>query len=245
MATRQPVLALDLDGTLLKPPKEFDPGKFAAPNMDVVRLVRRLKKSGWLIALWTCRKVSAALRAYLKQQQIPIDFFNENPGGPEGSPKIFADVYLDDRAVRYTGDGDGMFDLINKQRPGKEMEKAAAAVRAAGYMQSRKKIRPIRVSTLVKKVERRRVADVVKKAAQDSFKEGALQAYVKSAPYVKASLTAAIPAALATKLITGSGPATKIIGTGAVAAGLVDRGIKDWAEKHKRRRLAKIVRQAQ
>ena len=91
-------LAVDFDGTLFES-DEFP--KFGKPKQKVIDYVKKRKAAGDTIILWTCRNGEslAAAKKALKEQEVPIDHYNENPDFSTGSPKIYADEYLDDRAV--------------------------------------------------------------------------------------------------------------------------------------------------
>ena len=103
------VVAVDLDGTLLEYDGWKGPAHFGQPIPGVVKALFELKKAGWAVAIWTTRRTDYALKAHLDKHDIPYDFINKNPFGPSnGSHKIFADVYLDDRAVRFTGNTSGL-----------------------------------------------------------------------------------------------------------------------------------------
>ena len=45
------------------------------------------------------------MKAWLKEKNISYDYINENPDQPEDSKgcKLVADIYLDDRAMRFGG----------------------------------------------------------------------------------------------------------------------------------------------
>ncbi|MGD9209196.1 MAG: hypothetical protein PVI90_00395 [Desulfobacteraceae bacterium] len=113
MTERQRVIAIDLDGTLL----EYDGWKGEAhlgnPIPGMREVLIKLREMGWLIAIWTTRGSVGAIRRHLTKHDIPFDFVNTNPKGPASrSPKIYADVYLDDRAVRFEGKTEGLVEKI-------------------------------------------------------------------------------------------------------------------------------------
>lgn len=96
------IYAVDFDGTLC----ESNFPEIGEPNKALIsRLIKR-KKKGHRIILWTCR-VGERLREavdWCKQFGLEFDAVNENlpeivaEWGGE-SRKIFADVYIDDKAV--------------------------------------------------------------------------------------------------------------------------------------------------
>lgn len=98
-------IAVDLDGTIL----EYDGWKghdhFGKPLPGVREALQKLKEQGFVIIIWTTRNNREEIAKYLKEQGIPFDYINENPYGPPGgSNKVYADYYVDDRAVEFRGD---------------------------------------------------------------------------------------------------------------------------------------------
>jgi 8-oxo-dGTP pyrophosphatase MutT (NUDIX family) len=92
-----PTAAIDLDGTLLEP---ADPPDFGAVRYGAAEALSELAAKGWRIIIWTVRGNTQAVGDYLDVQGIPWDYINENPDQPpDGSGKVIADVYVDDRAV--------------------------------------------------------------------------------------------------------------------------------------------------
>lgn len=95
------IYAVDFDGTLCENAWP-DIGK---PNYMLIRMLNRLREKGDKIILWTCRagdKLTDAVE-WCKSQGLEFDAINENL--PEiieefgcDSRKIFANVYIDDRA---------------------------------------------------------------------------------------------------------------------------------------------------
>lgn len=106
-------LAVDFDGVIADYSQGFlGEDVFGEPLPGAVESLRRLKDAGWLIIVHTARKPTPALKAYLAAHQIPYDTINGDAivevADPLGNPledaprKPIADVYLDDRAVRFT-----------------------------------------------------------------------------------------------------------------------------------------------
>ena len=97
------IIAVDFDGTLSL-------GKFPAcgpANQELVSLIKNILKHSaierpWLV-LWTSREGDALKAAtdWLAEQGIIFDAVNENPKQPffGNSRKLFADLYIDDRAI--------------------------------------------------------------------------------------------------------------------------------------------------
>lgn len=108
-------IAVDFDGTLNK--HEFP--EIGQPNKRTIDFIKFHAAQGTKIILHTCRENDEpGGRQYLteavewcKEHSIPIDAVNENPFVPFGKRKLYADIYIDDRAVnvnsiRYTLNGD-------------------------------------------------------------------------------------------------------------------------------------------
>jgi len=101
---RPKVVAIDLDGTILKYSGWKGQKHFESPLPGVKEALLELKRRGYIIVVWTTRKNVRDIARYLRNHGIPFDYINENPyQPPDGSNKIYADVYVDDRAVSFTG----------------------------------------------------------------------------------------------------------------------------------------------
>ena len=95
---RPTIYAVDFDGTIVS--NNFpDIGK---KNKEIVEKVRKEHQKGNVIILYTTRQNEflAEALSFCNKNDIPIDHVNENVPwlGFETSNKIFADVYIDDRA---------------------------------------------------------------------------------------------------------------------------------------------------
>ena len=96
------VYAVDFDGTLCE---SIWPG-IGAPNIFLIEHLIRRRAQGNKIILWTCRegdKLQAAIE-WCKSYGLEFDAINDNleelKQEFENNPrKIFADVYIDDKAV--------------------------------------------------------------------------------------------------------------------------------------------------
>lgn len=92
------IIAVDYDGTLERDGK---------PNTQLIDRLKIAQAQGHVVILWTCRcgkSLSAALDT-LSRSGFRPNFVNRNP--PEvcrmlgyDPRKIFADLYIDDKAVR-------------------------------------------------------------------------------------------------------------------------------------------------
>ena len=95
------IIAVDFDGTLCY--SEWP--ALGEPNTELIEYLKRWKRGGNKLILWTCRAGEALERAVLwcTQQELEFDAINDNL--PEivekygnNSRKITCDYYIDDRA---------------------------------------------------------------------------------------------------------------------------------------------------
>lgn len=96
------IIAVDFDGTLCinKYPE------IGAPQPGAVKVMKELHDQGHYLIIWTCRTGKLLLEAinWLLGQGIPFDRINDHcPNNVakygDGGPKIYADVYIDDKAL--------------------------------------------------------------------------------------------------------------------------------------------------
>ena len=106
---KERIIAVDFDGTLCK--HNFpNIGEIQPKNQRIIDYIRYRKKQGCIIILWTCRcdtetnKYLTEAVNWCKEQNIPIDYVNENV--PKiiqnfgwDTRKVIADEYIDDKAV--------------------------------------------------------------------------------------------------------------------------------------------------
>lgn len=99
------IYAVDFDGTLC----EYAWPGIGSPNVHLIDYLRERQKEGHKIILWTCRvgdKLNEAVY-WCRKYGLTFDAVNENL--PEiiekfgcDSRKIFANYYIDDRAIVWT-----------------------------------------------------------------------------------------------------------------------------------------------
>ena len=93
------IFAFDFDGTICR--HAFP--RIGAPKYDTIDLIKKLKKDGHKIILWTCRDGRYLREAvdWSEKHGIVYDAVNENVEGInfKTSKKIFANIYVDDRAL--------------------------------------------------------------------------------------------------------------------------------------------------
>jgi predicted kinase len=88
--------AWDFDGTIVE--NKF-PGIGGIIDEAYIKLCDIWRDKSNIIIIWTCRHGEPLnqMRNFLIHNKIPYDFINENPIVNYGSPKIFANIYYDDR----------------------------------------------------------------------------------------------------------------------------------------------------
>jgi hypothetical protein len=101
---RQKIACFDFDGVISKYEgwKGFD--VFGPPIPSVIETMKVFKTMGWLVTIFTTRQFTPTMQKWLEDNGVPYDTINStahNP--PHTSTKPIADVYVDDRAVRFEG----------------------------------------------------------------------------------------------------------------------------------------------
>ena len=95
----RPVVAVDYDETLV-----YADGTV---NEQLISVLKNFRKKGGKLVLWTCRNDLQLLEAVVTCAELGLFFDAVNANVPEscylyktgyGSPKIFANLYIDDRA---------------------------------------------------------------------------------------------------------------------------------------------------
>jgi len=102
-----PILAVDIDGTLVDDDEHFLPGAKEA--------ILALRKRGWRVVIFTVRDGVDDVAEMLRSEGIPFDAVNENlPGKGTSSPKIYYDVLIDDRALNFDGNWSSMVSEVER-----------------------------------------------------------------------------------------------------------------------------------
>jgi hydroxymethylpyrimidine pyrophosphatase-like HAD family hydrolase len=98
------IYAIDFDGTLCKSAWP----KIGEPRMRVIKRVKRLRRKGHRLILWTCREGEMLQRAlrWCNIYGIIFDAVNENLASQtklygNDCRKIGADFYIDDKSKRW------------------------------------------------------------------------------------------------------------------------------------------------
>ena len=97
------IFAVDFDGTLCKD----NYPNIGKPNKKIIKFVKRIIKSNQIVILWTCRQDTLLDSAveWCRTQGIEFTYINKNAKSNiekynNDSRKIFADYYIDDKAIR-------------------------------------------------------------------------------------------------------------------------------------------------
>jgi hydroxymethylpyrimidine pyrophosphatase-like HAD family hydrolase len=103
LAEKKRIFAFDFDGVIAHYDGNYKTNTAGKPNIKVVEAMKILKQRGHRILISSSRG-NEFLKKYCERYGIPVDHINENPDHKEGNKgKPVASVYLDDRAVTYTG----------------------------------------------------------------------------------------------------------------------------------------------
>ena len=103
---RPKIIAVDFDGTIDNGRWDPDPENcFYKINNKAIDVLTRFQKSGGIVILWTCRSGRFLKDAVIecKKRGLTFDAINTNHtsvyewADTFNSPKIFAEMYIDDR----------------------------------------------------------------------------------------------------------------------------------------------------
>ena len=106
---------MDFDGVIAEYDGWQGAGVLGEPRLDVVEVLRVLSSEGWKIVIHTTRGRDE-IAAYVEQHGIPCDEVNRNSDYQTQGIKPVADVYWDDRALRYSGDAHKDLEAIRNFR---------------------------------------------------------------------------------------------------------------------------------
>ena len=104
-------IAVDFDGVIADYDGWKGAGVLGKPRPDVVDVLNLLRAEGWKIIIHTTRG-KQEIAPYLREYSIPYEEFNSNSDYKTLGIKPVADVYWDDRALRYSGDARKDLELI-------------------------------------------------------------------------------------------------------------------------------------
>lgn len=114
-------VAVDLDNTIFKLNDWKGQNHFGEPFDGVKEALGLLKEKGFEIIIWTTRfneeeKELKDISELLEENEVPYDYINENPyQPPDMSEKLYADYYVDDRAISFDGDWNDVVSEIEKR----------------------------------------------------------------------------------------------------------------------------------
>lgn len=113
------VIAIDLDGVLAHFELGWKGGAFIdRPLVGAAEFTEKLRLNGWKIIIFTTRFRTDVVEKWLLEHGIAFDTINKNIYDiAEESDKVVADVYLDDRAVKFTGDYMAAFYDVERFKP--------------------------------------------------------------------------------------------------------------------------------
>lgn len=115
------VLAVDFDGVISRYEGWKGLGVFGPPFTGCKEELQKLRDAGWTIILFTTRGDDIGrVQRFMFDHSIPYDYVNCNaPTAPENvsDKKVLANVYLDDRAITFDGNWEGMADKIKEFSP--------------------------------------------------------------------------------------------------------------------------------
>ncbi len=108
-------IAVDFDGVVAEYDGWKGEGVLGEPRADVQEALLLLRAEGWKIVIHTTRG-EHEVGEYLERNKIPFDEINRNSDYKTLGAKPVADVYWDDRAVRYSGDARKDLQMIRSFR---------------------------------------------------------------------------------------------------------------------------------
>jgi hydroxymethylpyrimidine pyrophosphatase-like HAD family hydrolase len=116
-ANKVKTLAVDFDGTIVKANKVSPLKTKLLPG--VKKGMEQFKKDGWTLIIYTARPNNELkeIKEFLKKNDIPFDYINENPLQPQPNPgKLYCDVMLDDKVVTFKNWDSAYNDVINQRK---------------------------------------------------------------------------------------------------------------------------------
>ena len=101
------IAAVDFDGVIAQYEGYQGDSNYLPPKEGSKEAIDILRAHGIKVIIWTCRNNEAALREYLDKYGIGYDAINADVHPQITSPdqisrKVLADVYVDDRGIRFT-----------------------------------------------------------------------------------------------------------------------------------------------
>jgi hypothetical protein len=112
-------IAIDFDGVINAYSGFKGKGVFENPVQGAKDFINRLRSEGWSIIIHTTRSEEKDIENYLNLNGIEFDYINFNPDSIKydcSTKKPLADVYLDDRGIRFNGDWVEAYEKINSSK---------------------------------------------------------------------------------------------------------------------------------
>lgn len=103
----QKTVAIDFDAVVSEYYGWQGKGVFGVPVKGAKESLDWLRQAGYRVIIFTSRVETWLIEEYMKKHEIPYDFINHNPDNIRlhlSPVKVRADVYVDDRALRFEGD---------------------------------------------------------------------------------------------------------------------------------------------
>jgi len=100
------IIAIDFDGTIDKYTGWQGGPTFNCPIPGVAAALATFRDLGYIIVINSCRADVLGIASYMHTFGLPYDYINWSPRNEElglSRSKVAADVYIDDKAVRFGG----------------------------------------------------------------------------------------------------------------------------------------------
>ncbi len=115
------IVLVDLDDTLIKHDQEdgdgCDVSHFGSLKKYARKMMELLEEMEYIVVIWTTRGNNEEIANFLDEKNIPYDYVNWHPYQPEdASPKLYADLIIDDRALGCPSDCRDIFMALQMQR---------------------------------------------------------------------------------------------------------------------------------
>jgi hypothetical protein len=125
---RQLTACFDFDGVISEYQGWKGVDAFGEPIQGTIDTMKKLKKEGWFVTIFTTRKATPLLIEWLDKNKVPYDSINSTAHNPPNtSNKPLFDIVIDDRAVSFTGQsGSALYNDIhnllkfNRRRTGED-----------------------------------------------------------------------------------------------------------------------------
>lgn len=119
---KQKMVCVDLDGTIAHYKEWEGEDHFGEPVPGARDALGKLRDMGWTVIIYTTRSNREKIRQYLEKNSIPFDYINESPSQPANAVggKLYAQVYVDDRAIQFNGNWQETLAEIIRFKPWEE-----------------------------------------------------------------------------------------------------------------------------